>query len=227
MGQEFRFVDGLPPVNRLLTENVSGKRHYVLPDGNKLPSVTTVLSHFKRASLKKWRDRVGETEAKKISAKAAYRGTTIHDLFEKYLRNSLKASDIKNLSLVDKQTLLSCLDTINLIDNIHYIEETFHSVGLGVAGRTDVIAEYDGVLSVIDFKTSLREKREEWITDYFEQATAYSIMYEEHVGKKIDQLVVIIACDDLVEPQVFIKEPKNYEQSLRSKIAEYKNTSGR
>jgi genome maintenance exonuclease 1 len=120
-----------------------------------------------------------------------------------------------------KQAFKDIQSTLNKIDNIHYIESPLYSEILGIAGRTDVIGEYEQVPSIIDFKTSLREKRESWIENYFEQGTAYSLMYEEMTGIQINQIVVIISVDGLDKPQVFVKDRIEYIDSLMTKIDAY------
>jgi genome maintenance exonuclease 1 len=111
--------------------------------------------------------------------------------------------------------------TLDRIDNIHYIECPLFSETLGIAGRCDLIAEFDGVLSIIDHKTSTKEKKEEWITEYFEQKTAYAEMYKEWLGIEVNQIVTIIICDDLNVPQIFVRDPKHYKDSLFQKIQMY------
>ena len=120
-----------------------------------------------------------------------------------------------------KQAFLDVQKTLDRIDNIHYIEATLYSETLGLAGRSDVIGEFDGTPSIIDFKTSLREKKEEYISSYFEQATAYSEMYYEMVGTSINQIVIIISVDGMTKPQVFIKDRKDYLDILLKKILIY------
>jgi genome maintenance exonuclease 1 len=117
-----------------------------------------------------------------------------------------------------KQAFNDIRPTIDRIDNIHYIESPLWSERIGLAGRTDVIGEFDGKLSIIDFKTSLKLKKEEWIDNYFEQVTAYSLMYKERVGTPINQVVIIISVDGVIEPQIFIKEPIDYVNSLIEKV---------
>jgi genome maintenance exonuclease 1 len=121
-----------------------------------------------------------------------------------------------------KQAFFDMAKTLDLIDNIRYIESPLYSEKLGVAGRTDCIAEYDGVLSIIDFKTSLKEKKEEWIENYFEQGTAYALMYEELVGEPINQIVILISVDGMEKPQIFIRDKIHYVQNLLEKIHLYK-----
>lgn len=216
----FSFISGLPELKQLPVEEIDGKRFYVSPNGNKLPSVTTVLGHFKKQSILEWRKRVGEEEANRISGRASNRGTKFHTMMEKYLlgNNSL----FENVMPDMKQAFMDIQKTIDKIDNIHYIESPLWSERLGLAGRTDVIAEFDGVPSIIDFKTSLKEKKEEWIQNYFEQGTAYSLMYKERVGVAIDQIVIIISVDGLSEPQTFVKSTKDYVDTLIKKVWLYK-----
>lgn len=218
--KKFRFISGLPELKQLPVEEIDGKRFYVSPNGNKLPSVTTVLGYFKKQSIMEWRKRVGEDEANRISGRAATRGTKFHTLMEKYLLGN--DTLFENVMPDMKQAFRDAQSTIDLIDNIHYIEAPLYSEVLGVAGRTDVIAEFAGVPSVIDFKTSRREKREEWIDNYFEQGTGYSLMYEELTDTRIDQIVIIISVDGLDKPQVFVKNRIDYIDSLKTKIEAYK-----
>lgn len=216
----FRYLNNLPKLEPLPTVEVDGKRHYVTPNGVKLPSVTTVLGHFKKDKILEWRKRVGEEEANKVSNRAATRGTKFHSLMERYLGNE---NNIFEDVMPDmRQAFNDIKSTLDKIDNIHYIESPLWSERLGLAGRTDVIAEYDGVLSIIDFKTSLKPKKEEWIDNYFEQGTAYSLMYKERVGNPINQIVIIISVDGQPEPQIFIKEPIDYVDSLINKVWLYK-----
>jgi len=217
--KKFSYLQNLPELKPLSVEEKNGKRFYVSPNSIKLPSVTTVLGHFKKAQIIEWRNRVGEKEANSISGRASVRGTKFHTLLEKYLRN--EQTLFEGVMPDMKQAFSDIRSTIDKIDNIHYIEAPLYSEVLGVAGRTDVIAEFDGVPSIIDFKTSRREKKEEWITDYFEQATAYSLMYEELTQFQIHQVVIIISVDGLDKPQVFVKDRLNYIDSLMTKIEIY------
>lgn len=215
----FTHISGLPELKSLPTIEDGRGRHYITPSGLVVPSVTTVLGHAKKKSLQEWRDRVGENEANRISSKASNRGNRFHNLCEQYFRN-------EKVYLQDLQpdTAQSFLDTrcyLNQVDNIHYIETALYSEQLGIAGRTDIIGEYAGVLSIIDLKTSNREKKEAHIQNYFQQATAYALMYEELIGIPINQIVVLIAVDhDL--PQLFIKDKSRYIEPLMETIEQYK-----
>lgn len=216
----FKYLSNMPEMKSLAVEEIGGKRHYVSPNGIKLPSMTTVLGHFKKAQIIEWRNRVGSKTADEISNRAAVRGTKFHSLLEGYLKN--EQNIFEDVMPDMRQAFSDIRSTVDKIDNIHYIEAPLYSEVLGVAGRTDVIAEFDQVPSIIDFKTSRREKREEWIENYFEQGTGYSLMYEELTGIQINQIVIIISVDGLEQPQVFVKDRIDYVDSLITKIEAYK-----
>ena len=214
----FTHID-TPKLASLERVEIDGKRHYVTPNGNKLPSVTTFLSHFKKDSIIKWRKRVGEEEANKISGRATRRGTKFHSLMESYLANEqgfLNEDVMPDM----KQAFYNMQPILERVDNIHHIEAMLHSDKIGLAGQVDLIAEFDGVPSVIDFKTSTKPKREDWIEDYFLQTTAYSLMYEDMVGIKAKQIVILISVDN-EQPQVFVKQRKDYVQTLADKLKEF------
>lgn len=194
-----------------------GKRYYTLEDGTKLPSVTTVLGAQKKDAIMKWRKRVGEEEANRVSRKATSRGTAVHSLCEDYLNNK------KNLSAMPDafEMFLSIKPLLNRINNIHYQECALWSKQLGMAGRVDCIGEFDGVLSVIDFKTSKKIKTEAHIEDYFWQTTAYALMYEEMIGTPIHDIVIIMAVED-DQPLVFKQKTEDHIHGLVKAIQFYK-----
>jgi len=194
-----------------------GKRYYKLPDGTKLPSVTTVIGAQKKAAIMAWRKRVGEEEANRVSKKATSRGTNVHTLCERYLNND-KLGDIMPDA---KEMFIDLVPLLDRIDNIHYQEQALWSVQLGLAGRVDCIAEFDGVLSVIDFKTSKRIKQRDDILDYFWQETAYALMYEELVGQPINNLVTIMAVEG-ASPALFIEKTEDHIDGLVNAIKYYK-----
>ena len=211
--------DHCPPENliELKTENVSGKRHYVTPEG-KFPSITSVLGSFPKPELMAWRKRVGEQEANRISNLSATKGTKLHSLCEKYLLN--EDIDKKNIMPDSFARFVEFKPILNRINNIHKLEAPLYSKRLRVAGRTDCIAEFDKVLSIVDFKTSNREKEESWIEDYFLQAAFYHIAYWELTGIKCEQLVILISVEG-GENQIFIKDPKEYVPKIVKKINFY------
>ena len=195
-----------------------GKRYYQLPDGTRLPSVTTVIGAKKKEAILEWRRRVGDEVANKISKQATSRGTNLHTLCEKFLNN-----DPKYLlgSMPDALEMFkSVKPLLNRINNIHYQEQALWSAKIGMAGRVDCIAEFDGVLSVIDFKTSKRIKTKQDIPDYFAQCTAYSMMYEELIGQPIDQLIIIMAVENS-EPLLFIEKTSDHINNLVEHIEFY------
>jgi genome maintenance exonuclease 1 len=197
-----------------------GKRYYTLPDGTRLPSVTTVLGAQKKQAIMEWRKRVGEEVANQISGIATRRGTNVHTLCEQYLNN--ETGYMKGAMPDAVEMFLSIKPFLNKINNIHYQEQALWSKQLGMAGRTDCIGEYDGVLSSIDFKTSKKVKSHEDIQDYFWQTTAYALMYEEMVGTPIDQLVIIMAVDNH-PPLIFIQKTEDHIEGLVKAIQYYKN----
>jgi hypothetical protein len=218
--KKFNFVEGMPELKQLEVDESTGERFYISPNGVKLPSVTTVLGHFKKKAMIEWRNRVGHEEADRISTRASIRGTKFHNMMESYIRG--EDGFLDGVMPDMKQSFRDMQETLDLIDNIRYIESPLYSEKLGLAGRTDVIAEFGKTLSIIDFKTSTKQKKEQWIENYFEQGTAYALMYEELVGEPIDQVVILIATDDSDRPQVFIRDKNQYIENLLEKIHLYK-----
>ena len=194
-----------------------GRRYYVLPDGTKLPSVTTVIGAKSKRAILEWRKRVGEEEANKISRKASGRGTNVHTLCERYLNNE----SLGDIMPDAKEMFLTLKPLLHRINNIHYQECALWSIKLGMAGRVDCIGEFDGVLSVIDFKTSKKIKKKEDIDNYFAQCVAYACMYEELIGGGIDQIVIIMAVEDS-EPLLFIEKTEDHLNTLLEYIKFYK-----
>ena len=175
-------------------------RKYQTPSGKSYPSVTSVVGLLGKEAIREWRARVGEEEANRVSARAARRGTTIHSLCENYLLNK----EVKP-GLFDVETFDSIKPLLNRINNIHCLETQLFSDHLQVAGTVDCIAEFDGRVSVIDFKTSRRIKSREDIPGYFMQTSAYAVMFEELTRIPVDRLVVIMSVDDEA-PLLFIEK---------------------
>ena len=142
---------------------------------------------------------------------------------ESYISNEEQSTYLNEDLMPDmRQAFHDMIPTLDRIDNIHYVETMLYSETLGLAGQVDCIAEFDGVPSIIDFKTSLKNKREEWITNYFEQCTCYSLMYEEMTGVPCKQIVVLISVDGEIKPQVFVKNRKDYIPELANKIKQFR-----
>ncbi len=197
---------------------IKGKRHYENPDGHLLPSVTTSLAMISKDGIDAWKRRVGEAEAKKVLDFAGPTGTQMHAICENYLNN-------KPLDYKDKHprayTLFKQLKPeLNKINNIMCQEVQLYSDTLGVAGRVDVVAEYEGVLSVIDFKSSRKKKYKSQIKQYQFQSTCYALMFEEMTKKKVGQIVILITADDeSVVPFVFDKE--QFIEPLKNVLEDY------
>ena len=206
----------------LKTKTTEEGRRYITPDGDAYPSVTTVLSDYNKAAILEWRKRVGNEEANKISRLASSRGTRVHSLCENYLKNDLPDMKIKTLMPDVKQMFNSIRPVMDeRISVVYALEQALYSNKLQLAGRVDAIAKWDGSTSIIDFKTSSKPKKEEWIQNYFYQCTAYALMAEEILKQKIDQIVVLIAVNEN-EPQVFVKEKDEYVEPLWQYINEYR-----
>lgn len=192
-------------------------RVYVAPDGSRYPSVTTVLGILSEDSIREWRQRVGEEEANKVSHRASNRGTAVHSIIEKYLRNEDTSDNLPHI----KQSLANLRPILDKsIGKIFGLETALYSRHLGMAGRCDCIAEWNGVPSIIDFKTSRRIKKKENIASYFAQASAYAIMFEERTGLAIPNTVIVMDVDDN-HPLIFEEHRDNFVELLLSTKKEY------
>ena len=213
MPREFKFINlDTSVLPNTKGKNVNGVRFYEI-DGKSYPSVTSVLSLLKADSLKDWRNKVGESVANWEMGRAARRGKATHTLVEQYLQN--QTPSIRDVLPLGLFKLIK--PYVDKIDNIRMLETIMYSKKLTLAGQVDCVADYNGKLSVIDFKTANKERIEDWVENYFLQTSAYSMMYEELYGDKIEQLVVILACEDGVA-QCFIKNRNDYEKKLLESI---------
>ena len=205
----------------LTTETINGKRFYVV-DGEKYPSITTVLSERNKEGLVRWRKSVGNEVANNIMRTAAKRGTAVHTLVENYLDNKeLSKQDVLPLALF---TLLKpSLDNIN---SIRIQEGSLYSNKWKVAGRVDCIAEFAGEVSVIDFKTSTKRKTPSQIKGYYMQETAYAKMFEEMYNIPINRIVTIVAVEETGESQMFVEEPKHWIDRLKDLRNQYRDEYG-
>jgi len=200
----------------LEVENGANGRRYLSPEGNKYPSITTVLGVLSKAGIAAWRARVGDEEANKISHRASTRGTAVHDIVEKYLDNEELPEVLPHITA----SLSNLKPSLSRIGRIFAQESPLYSKHLGVAGRVDCVGEYDGVPSIIDFKTSKKIKKKEWITSYFMQAAAYAIMWEERTGMPITNLVIIMDVDN-ESPQIYVEHRDNWTEKLFETIELY------
>lgn len=183
---------------------IDGKRYYVTPDGNKYPSVTTVTSQASAKSIARWRKRVGEEEANRVSKKATTAGTKVHKLCEDYVNNEeMLYEDVSPENLFMFKQIKPILDIY--LEEVWAVECPLYSDYLRVAGQCDCVGIFQGKPAIIDFKTASKRKRRSWITNYFMQESAYAVMFEEMTGKPIVNLVTIIAVAN-DEPQLFIEQ---------------------
>ena len=189
----FNHLDNVLP--KLERETIDGVRYYSITDDDqllKLVSITSVTSHFNKEIFVKWRKRVGNEEADRITKASTSRGTDTHTLIENYLLNR----DLPTVQPLSDFLFRIAKTELNRINNIHCLEGAMYSLQLGVAGTTDCIGEHDGELAVIDFKTSKKPKPINWIENYFVQAMFYGMAYYEMTGIPIKKLVIIMTCED-------------------------------
>tara|TARA_R100001129_G_scaffold25143_1_gene16479 strand:- start:43 stop:738 length:696 start_codon:yes stop_codon:yes gene_type:complete len=196
-------------------KRIDGFRFYNI-DGKNYPSITTVLGIRKTEQLKGWREKIGEGVANWEMGRAARRGKSFHTLVEQYIKG--ETPSIRDVLPLGLFKLLK--PYIDQIDNIHLLEAIMYSKKLTVAGQVDCVAEYNGKLSVIDFKTANKERQESWIDNYFLQTTAYAHMYEETFGTPIEQIVILIASEDGTT-QAFVKNKADYEKELGTAIQNF------
>ena len=191
-------------------KEVDGIRLYNLPNGDWVPSITSVTSFYNREVFRKWRQRVGEREANRVTKESTERGTDYHEAAQAYLEN--KELDWNNYLPLTQFMFKSSQPYLDKIGKIHAIERTLYSEYLGLAGRVDCIAEYDGELAIIDFKTSKKIKPEKWVEQYFVQETAYACMYYELTGIAVDKLITIMVTP---EGDVHVYDKRNKSDYIK------------
>ncbi len=199
----------LPQLERETIDNV---RFYKIEKNNelkKLVSITSVISHFNKEKFSGWRQKVGEEEANRITKEATNRGTDTHTLIEYYLLNKTLPANLLPISDLLFKIVKPTLDRIN---NIHCLESSLYSNILGVAGTVDTIAEFDGELAVIDYKTSKKPKPRDWIEGYFVQAMFYAMAFYEMTGIPIKKLVIIMTCEN---GDCVVYEEKNTKKYMK------------
>ncbi len=208
---------------QLLTENVLGSRMYVAPNGQRYPSVTTVIADHGKEAILEWRKKVGDEKANEISRKATTRGTGVHKALETYLNNE-DTSELNMMPNVKSLFVRMKQELDEKVNNIHCLEDKLYSHNLKLAGTVDCIAEYKGVLSVIDFKTSVRLKKKENIGGYFMQGAAYATMFNEMTNLNIEHVVILIGVDTANFCQTLIvksDEIQHHRQELQKYIDAY------
>ena len=215
----------LPELPELVRTNIGGKRHYDTPSGS-YPSITSELSIRDKEGIIEWRKRVGNEEANRITKRAVTRGTHFHSLLEQYFLNEIDDLDTFCATALAKNPavwylLLEAVQVLETkINNIYCIEDYLNSDEYKETRAVDMIAEYDGVVSVIDYKTSNSDKKEEWIENYFIQGTAYAKMFTERTGIPCSQLVIFIMPDSGI-PQIFTKSVDDYTPQLIAAIEDF------
>ena len=215
---------------QLTATNKDGIRLYETPEGDLYPSITTVLSIRKKEGLTEWRKRVGNDVANYVSGKAARRGTKVHQMCEDYL-NNMNTNFPDKFNEHKKDFLPWCLfgqlrdKVLDNIDNIYAQECSLYSDKYKIAGRVDCISQYKGVPSVIDFKTSTKERSDGWNENYYIQGTAYSEMFHERTGIPISQVVILVVTEDGTV-QEFIKNKYDYIDYLSESIKEWSRQNG-
>jgi genome maintenance exonuclease 1 len=210
-----KFTHIPPPkdIQELKTIQEDDGRFYLAPGEKRYPSVTTVVGYEKQKFFAKWR-RENPEEAKRTSD----RGNVLHEACENYLNNE----PVREMEQNEKMLFANMRRSIDRIDNVRALEVPLWSHTLKLAGRVDCVGEFDGKLSIIDFKGSTRRKSPSNITNYFCQATAYSIMWQEMMEEEIQQIVILISSEDGAN-QVFVKKPIDYVGELKRSIDLYEN----
>ena len=201
---------------KLKRKNENGHRVYYDEDKNRYHSVTTVVGSIDQKGLDEWREKVGKDVADHVAMKSAITGTKLHKIVESYLAN--EESEEENIFA--KAHFNNIEPLLANIDQINGLETKLCSKRLGLAGTVDCIAQYKGVDSIIDFKTSSKKKKDEWIKKYFLQTTAYSIMWEELTGIKVTQIVILITGEDGSREE-YIRNRDDYVEELEEVIAKY------
>ena len=215
----FNYVGPAAPLQELESRTLDYGRFYKIED-QWMPSVTTVVSHNTKSGILAWEKRVGYTEAEKIRRAASWRGTKYHTIVEHYLKNELE--EVKKSEGLPKYLFGSARQTLDSISDIHVLEAPLYSRRLGIAGRVDCIAKYDGELAIIDFKTTKQLKKEEHLEKFFVQEAAYAYMYYELTGVEVDKLVTLSVAED-GQTQVAQKYDKiPYMDTLLDWIKEYR-----
>lgn len=207
-------------LQELQVEQFNNARWYLTPEGKKYPSVSTAIGWHNRGAIAAWRKRVGKAEATKVTTRAAAHGTKVHKICEHYINND--ADYKKDVNPVNLEAFNKIKTVINSqVKDVYGLEIPLYSDYLQVGGRCDLACQFGDVNTIVDFKTSAKNKRIEWITNYFEQAACYAVMAEERTGVCFPQIAIIIASNESNQAQLFIKKRDDYVESAREKILSY------
>ena len=219
-----QFIHNIATIPLAWQTEIEGVRYYKTPHGMLYPSITTILTKTSdMTGLDEWRQRIGNDMADQIMKEAQIHGTMTHKLCEDYLSNKQSEGDFLDIPKSHFEKLKPYLHKMN---NIRGIEIPLYSDELKIAGTCDCIAEYNGDLSIIDFKTSRSRLVEHYdkVQKYFMQATAYSLMWKERTGIEIDQ-IVIIGSEEVGDVAEFIKIPFDFKEKLIQAIEKFHKLS--
>lgn len=213
----------LSKFDQSIPEHTDKSHFYRAPDGHVFKSVTTMVNSTSSSSegIRRWRATVGASVADYISEESRNNGKATHSIIEKYLNND----PIPELALLIRGHFSQIKPLLDKIDDIYATEIPLHSYSMKLAGTADCIGKYDGVECLIDFKTSRKKKKEEWIENYFLQASAYTRMWNKLTEKNIKQLAILISCED-GKIQEFIRKPSDYYSLLDERLQKFKEIGG-
>lgn len=207
---------------QLTLETRSEGRFYVTPEGKHYPSASTVCGLLNRDSIAAWKARVGVEAANKKAKRGADRGTMVHLICEKYLKNELSLQERLGMLPTTKELFLQLKHKLDLhVKKVYAVEQSLYSDRLGIAGRTDGVCLWDSDDAILDIKTAESEKPEEWILHYFTQTAAYAEMWEERTGRPINKLVIAMAVEKDPQPKIYVKDKREYLPILDRCIAQY------
>lgn len=213
----FEHASTISPVEFTSKDGPKG-RFYTTPSGERYPSITTVLGAGDKPWLAEWRSSLGAANADKEMARAAVRGTAVHLMLERYLQNDPNPSRDQHISHVAEFNSTKMF--VNKLSNIVAQEIPLYSDTLQVAGRVDCIAEYNGRITVVDFKTSTNSKTGDMIQDYFKQTAFYAIAFHEMYGIYIEDLHIIMSVEKGL-PLCFNGKVSDYIKPLVQSISKY------
>ena len=220
----FTHLPTITPVELRTVEGPAG-RFYVTPEGEKYPSITTILgAGGNKEWLTDWRNSLGVVKADKETKRAADRGTAVHDMAEKFLNNNTMPTAGHTTDHI--AGFMSLRLHLKKVNNILTQESALWSDTMRVAGRVDAVGEYKGKLSIIDFKTSTNNKNESMIQDYYLQTTAYALMFQERYSIQIDNIVILMCVEKGAVPLVFTAQVEDYIEPLLTRINTYTKIRG-
>lgn len=219
----FIHLNEIQPIELKTIEGSKG-RHYITPEGAQYPSITTILGSEEKPYLKSWRNSLGEVKANKEMARAADRGSAVHLMVERFLNNDPNPTLGQHLDHIGEFNSLRL--HLKKINNISTQETALWSDTLHIAGRVDCVAEFQGKLSIIDFKTSTNNKTESMVFDYWLQTAFYALAYQERYGVQIDDLVIIMSVERGAVPLIFKQKIDDYIEPLLNRIHKYHTTVG-